>query len=1089
MNVSKNLLRQSLGVALIVLLSTMAALAQQARGTLRGVIIDELGATIVGATVTLTDANGVEKTAITNGEGAYVFGGLAPGKYSLRAAAQGFAVSDENEIELTAGARKSLDLTLKVTIEEQRVTIAAENPLSTEATNNANQTVITGKDLDALPDDPDELAAALQALAGPSMGPNGGQIFVDGFSGGRLPPKESIREIRINQNPFAAENDQPSGRIDILTRPGTDKIRGSAFFNFQDESFNSRNPFATSSPKRAPFQIRQYGGNLGGPLVKKKASYFIDFERREIDDNELVKATVLDANLNRSDFGLGVLVPRRNVTFSPRLDYQINTNNTLIARYSYTHSSTINSGVGGFSLPERAYNSSSTQQNIQLTETAVLNASMINETKFQFTRQRAESLGDNTLPALNVSSSFIGGSSQIGHLTNTDQRWELQNFLAYQKGNHAFKFGGRLRGVNITDINPNNFGGTFTFTGALVPTLDANNQPITNQPILVDSLERYRRTLLGQQMGLSPVQIRALGGNPSQLSIASGNPRANVSQTDFGIYAQDDWRVRPNLTFSYGLRYERQTNISSKFNFAPRLAVAWSPGAANSAKPPKMVIRAGGGVFYNRFGEGNTLQANRFNGLNQQQFSLREVPLYQCVPGAPANTNLACSIAQAGGQALDGHLQFIPPSLSPLDSFPALPPTSSLNPTQQITWRVADDLQAPVVYLAGTQVERQLPKRFTLFAGLFLVRIQHVIRARDINAPLPGSITVANPGGVRPFGNIGEIYQYESSGTFKQNQLFIGFNNRFSRALTFFSSYSLSKSTNDTDGQGSSLFPANSYDLTGEFGRASFDIRHRFTFAGTINLPWWQLSLNPFILATSGRPFNITTGQDTNGDRLFTERPSFAPAGVDCAHPAANIVCTQFGNFNLRPAPGEALIPRNFGEGPGFISVNMRISKTWNFGSLHSASAANSREGQGQAGQRGAGGAGGGGGGRGEAGGGTPRIPNVGGGGGGILGGGPGGGGGGGRGGGGGIPGLSPPGGGAEAKRYSMQFSLNFQNLFNHVNLTPPVGNLSSPFFGQSLGLNGGFGGFGPGGGGGGGIGGGSGAGNRKITAQVRFNF
>src|SRR4029434_4649872 len=124
------------------------------------------------------------------------------------------------------------------------------------------------------------------------------QFDMDALTGGRLPPKASIREIRINQNPFAAENDQPSGRIDILTRPGTDKVRGSALFHFQDESFNSRNPFATSSAKRSPYQLRQYGGNLSGPLVKKKASYFIDFERREIDDNELVKATVLDENLN-----------------------------------------------------------------------------------------------------------------------------------------------------------------------------------------------------------------------------------------------------------------------------------------------------------------------------------------------------------------------------------------------------------------------------------------------------------------------------------------------------------------------------------------------------------------------------------------------------------------------------------------------------------------------------------------------------------------------------------------------------------------------------------------------------------------------
>ncbi len=1081
MNVSKIILRRTLSVTLILVISCLAALAQQTRGTLRGLIKDELGATIVGATVILTDATGAVKTTTTNSEGSYSFSGLAPGKYVVHASAVGFAESEDTEVDLAAGARETLDVTLKVTIEEQKVTIAAETPLSTEATNNANQTVITGKDLDALPDDPDELAAALQALAGPSMGPNGGQIFVDGFSGGRMPSKDSIREIRINQNPFAAENDQPSGRIDVLTRPGTDKVRGSAFFNFQDESMNSRNPFATSSPKRAPFQVRQYGGNLGGPLVKKKASYFFDFERREIDDNELVKATVLDANLNRVDVGLGVLVPRRNISFSPRFDYQINPNNTLVTRYNYNRSSTENAGVGGFSLPVRAYDTSFTQQSIQATETAVLNASMINEVRFQFNNQTTESLADNSIPALNVSSSFISGGSQIGHVENTRRNWELADFLAWSKGTHAFKFGARIRRVSITDINPNNFGGTYTFTGALVPTLDANNNPIVNQPIVIDSLERYRRTLLGQQLGLTPVQIRALGGEPSQFSQASGNPKATVSQTDFGIYAQDDWRIRPNLTFSYGLRYEGQSNIDSILNFAPRVAFAWSPGAANSAKPPKMVIRGGGGVFYNRFNEGNTLQANRFNGVNQLQFSVRDTPLYECRAGAPApgNPQLACDFGIVGG-ATPGHLQYILPTSSPMDAFPNAPAVNNFT-NQQIQWRVADDLQAPVVYLAGAQMERQLPKRFTMFAGVFMVRIQHVIRARDINAPLPDTVSAANPAGIRPFGDIGEIYQYESSGRFNQRNIFIGFNNRFSRALTFFSSYNLSKTENDTDGQGGGLFPPNSYNLSGEFGRAAFDVRHRFTFAGTLNLPWWQVSLNPFIIASSGAPFNITTGADTNGDRLFTERPSFAPAGVDCNNAPANIICTRFGNFNVKPAVGEPLIPRNFGQGPGFFSVNMRVSKTWSFGTVHSSSAANqARPGQGDG--RAQGNARGAGGGAPRGGGGNQmRIP-----------GGAGGGGGGGQrgGGGGGLAALGGPpgGGGGEAKRYTMQFSVNFQNLFNKVNLAPPTGNLSSPYFGQSLALNGGFGGFG-GFGGGGGAGGGSGAGNRRVTAQVRFSF
>jgi len=1051
MNVFSNVLRPALTVALVIIFSLVSVLAQQSRGSLRGVIKDEFGATIVGATVTITDAAGVKKDATTNNDGAYAFNGLAPGKYSLTASAAGFAIVTESEVNVAAGQRETIDL------EEQNVTIAAETPLSTEASNNANQTLITGQDLDALPDDPDELAAALQALAGPSMGPNGGQILVDGFSGGRLPPKESIREIRINQNPFAAENDQASGRIEILTRPGTDKLRGSAFFNFEDESLNSRNPFSNS---RTSFQVRQYGGNLGGPIVQKKASFFFDFQRRETDDNELVKGRFLDANLNPLDFGFGIVAPRRNLNFSPRLDYQINTNNTLIVRYSYSRNSAENSGVSGFSLPERAFDTASTQQSFTVTETAILNASMINETRFQFNRNRNESFGDTTVPVLNVSGAFISGGSQVGQVVNSNQSWELQNFLAWQKNNHAFKFGGRVRGVRISDSNPNNFGGTYVFTSGLAPVLDANYEIIDKNasPQFLNSLERYRLTLLLRRQTLpdgsrrfSDLEIRKRGGGAAQFSIATGDPLARVSQIDAGFYAQDDWRVRPNLTLGLGLRYENQTNIKSSFNFAPRVFMAWSPGATDSARPPSMVIRAGAGIFYNRFGEGNTLNANRFNGVNQQSFSTSEVALYQTVNGVP--TYVA------------------PTALTPVDAFDPtnpnqLPPVASLTAARQITWRVSDELQAPRVYVAGVQLERQLPYRFTMFAGFYSVHVRDVIRARDINAPLPGTITNINREGTRPFGNIGEIYQYESTGRFDQNQFFVGFNNRLNRTISFSSHYSMSKTKNDTDGQGfgGGLFPVNHYDLSGEYGRAGFDVRHRFNFFGTINLPW-QVSLNPLITYSSGRPFNIITGQDTNLDRLFTERPSFAPAGADCNQP--NIRCTQFGNFNLTPAPGETLIPRNFGEGPGYFAVNMRISKTWNFGDMPSRRAATPAEQQ-QRGQTGG------------MGGGGPRIvPNTGGGGGGPQGGG------GGPRGGGGIPGGGIPGGGAgggEAKRYSMIFSLNFNNLLNKVNLGNPVSNLSSPSFGESQSLGGSFGGFG-------GFGGSTGAGNRRVTAQVRFNF
>src|SRR5690348_4548877 len=357
-------------LCLIVLGVAGSAAAQERAGSLRGQVLDELGGAIVGATVTAVDAKGTEKTVITNNSGVYTIAGLAPGKYTLRVVNSGFAIYENAEVEVTSGKAQQLDVTLKVAIEEQKVTVAADNrEVNTEPENNAGAVVLKGEDLESLPDDPDDLAAALQALAGPSAGPNGGQIFVDGFTGGRLPPRSSIREIRINSNPFSAEYDRLGfGRIEILTRPGTDRYRGQASFNFNDDALNARNPFATSRP---PIQTRQYGGNFSGPISKKKASFFVDFEKRDINDQALIVATILDPNNNIVGFNDTVPVPSRRTTFSPRIDYQLNPNNTLVGRYNYARTTRI-TGVGGFSLPSRAYDTSNTEQSIQLTETAVI---------------------------------------------------------------------------------------------------------------------------------------------------------------------------------------------------------------------------------------------------------------------------------------------------------------------------------------------------------------------------------------------------------------------------------------------------------------------------------------------------------------------------------------------------------------------------------------------------------------------------------------------------------------------------------------------------------------------------------------------
>jgi len=1075
MNIRK--LVSPIACVVLVVAFSISVFAQN-RATLRGSISDEFGATIVGATVTLTDANGAQKTATTNADGGYVFTNLTPGKYKIHAIGAGFAASDDTEVDVTAARRDPVNLTLKIAAIETQVKVNADNPISTDANSNANQQVISGKDLDALPDDPDDLAAALQALAGPSMGPSGGQIFIDGFSGGNLPPKEAIREIRINQNPFSPENDQPSARIDILTRPGTDKFRGSASFNFTDESLNSRNPFAVSSSKRAPYQQRQLSGSVSGPIIKKKASFFLEANRNATDENALISATVLgtDPNFTPTFIGQAVITPIHNMNIGPRLDVAINSRNTLIARYNYSHSTSL-TGVGGFNLASRSYTTASTNQNIQLTETAVINASTINETRFQYSHNRNILNGNSTIPALNVSSSFNTGGSQVGQSTTTNKRWELNNFTQIQRGMHTFKFGGRVRGVNLNDLSSNNFGGQWVFSGGVGP--DFNN-PVVGQNFVLSSIERYRRTVLIQQNGLNSAQktfcglttsvsncIRLLGGGAAQFSINQGNSTATVSQTDLGVYWQDDWRVRPNLTFSYGIRYENQTNANSKFNFAPRIAFAWSPGAANSTKPPKTVIRGGTGIFYNRFSESYTLNADRFNGSTQQQFAISEQIFFDPTTRQQLLPTLAQLTDPTSPYAALNTFQCL--SGGPVNCVAARPSINQLAalPQNQAVYKIASNIQAPAMYLVGAQVEHQLPKNISAFVGVSNVRMLHQARIRDINAPLPGTITAATPLGIRPNPTLGDVDEYESSAKMRQTQMFIGFNSRLNPNVSLSGTYILSKTMSDAD---FGSFPVNSYDLSGEWGRASTDVRHRFTLFGNYNAPkLWKLAFSPFVVINSGGPFNITTGQDTNGDRVFNERPTFAQLNAYCTTRADR--CTRF-DFSKTT---NDIIPRNYGNAPGSVSVNLRISRTFGFGgeANRSASNANAQKGtqaanapDAAAAKRGAGGAGGrnntmigagipaGGGGGGPRGGGGPQMMTMGG-----------------------------PGGASAPQKYNLTVSINANNIFNHVNFSAPQGNLTSPSFGQSLSTGGGFGGFG-------GFGGGGASGpNRKIYLNLRFTF
>src|SRR5579864_3377742 len=275
----------------IALLLVAAASAQSGNGSLQGTVTDPSGAAVTNATIVVAAPDGQSKTATTNRTGFYEIKGLAPGSYAVTASAPGFAAYAQDGVQIASGQTQTDNITFAIEVEKEKINVQDQGTtVSTDPSANAGAIILRGEDLDALPDDPDELQTDLEALAGPSAGPNGGQMYIDGFTAGQLPPKSSIREIRINQNPFSAEYDKLGyGRIEIFTKPGTDKYHGQVSVMGNSSAFNSQNPFLIGT--EPSYHSLQYMGNIGGP-ISKKASFFVDAQRRNIDEVAIINATL-----------------------------------------------------------------------------------------------------------------------------------------------------------------------------------------------------------------------------------------------------------------------------------------------------------------------------------------------------------------------------------------------------------------------------------------------------------------------------------------------------------------------------------------------------------------------------------------------------------------------------------------------------------------------------------------------------------------------------------------------------------------------------------------------------------------------------
>ncbi len=764
--------------------------AQTARFS--GRVVDSSGGYMVGVDVKVFEKSSTEllREAKTNESGDFNLT-LPSGEYRIEVTAPDFTPYSAT---IKVGSNtKPISIALKLANIRTEIDVADTNKevsVSADPDSSLTAKTISGKEVEELPEDEDELAAYLQELAGVRGGSgNQGNFVIDGFANGRVPPRDQIQEIRINNSPYSAEfSGQGFGRIEIVTRAGTGNWQGGLNFNFRDAALNARNPFALTKP---PYQVRNLNTQFSGPLIQNRLSLRFRAQNNETENSDSIVAVTPNGMVN-----MATVSPMTNRGFNAGGQWAITKNNSLNFSVNLNNNVRRNQGIGGFNLIERAFDSSSRNWEYQVRETAIIGTTLVHETRFEYSQNASSQTPRTSAIALNVLGSFSSGGAQNVSSSN-NKGYEFGNLLTWSHGKMTLKTGFQGNYVDNHAVSKTNFLGTFTFS----------------------SLENY------------------LAGKARTFTQTAGNPILELNQFEGASFIQTDWKPTSRFTLSTGLRYEAQSNLKDYNNFDPRMGFAYQ--IANNT-----VIRGGGGIFHQRLNINAVDQLMRLDGIHQQQIVIRD-------PSYP-------------------------------DPFLG----GAVNP---ISIRVrAADLAAPYAINSSITVEQKLNSTTGMTVSFDTMRGVHMFRTRNLTAPLPG---------VAPDPTKGNVLQLESTGKSFSKNITVGFRENLPQLwnLTMFGNYTLGWNNNDTDGPFS--LPSNNYDLASDWGQSPQDTRHRFQTGITLRMPH-NINSMFFVQANSGRPFNITTGDDDNRDTEVNDRP----LGVG----------------------------RNSGDGPGSYNINMNFSKTFN---------------------------------------------------------------------------------------------------------------------------------------------------------------
>jgi hypothetical protein len=817
--------RRSLAAAIPVLAEAEPIGAPAPAPVVMGTVTDPSGAIIPGADVKLLATDGATAASgTTDTSGNFTVKPPQPGDYTLSVSLAGFQTSTQ-PVHLAGAIPTTLAVTMKVAEAVQQVTVNAGNSVDISSTeNNGDTSVMTADDLKALPVFDNDYVTAMGAfLDSGDTATAGAGLMVDGVEANRATVSPSaVLEVKINEDPYSAQYYRSGrGQIEIITKQAADSYHGQANFLFRDSALNAQQDFSPDKPFE---QRRIYEGNLTGPIPHAPHSAFLfSFNRAEEDLNAVVNATIAPTPDNPTGVdNLTVPAPTRDTEFSMRVGHQFSDRNNAYTMYSFQDATNRNSGIGNQTLPEAGYNTETREDDLVFHDDYILSASKLNQASLVLERS-SDPISDVVEgPQIRVNGDYTGGSAQDDQ-ERTEYNMRMNDMVTWTRGPHTIKFGvGVPHFSRHVMVDRTNSDGTYTFS----PTYAA------------DGVTLVTTAIQNQQAGI-----------PSGYSAAEGQTRFVYHQQEAGAFIQDQIKLSRRFSITPGLRYDWQNFLPGDTNnFSPRISFALVLN-----QDSQLVLRGGGGIYYDRIGAGPLVDLARYQDAKRRLVQLSSTQQPLCYPIS------ACTAPGA-----------LPPSLVELQP----------------------GIKTPYQIQYGVDLERKLGERATISIGGRVNRGVDVFRSIDVNAPLGPSYSV------RPNPSLSQVRQIQSAGTQFGSALDINYRGRLNKRFTGFAWYSLSHYDNNTSGI--TWFPENQLKPNAEWGPADWDQRHHFGVYGMFN-PQHLLNLGVGIFANSAKPWTILTGTDAFGDNLFNARPEGVARNSERGPDYADLDLRWGYDFKLHP--------------------------------------------------------------------------------------------------------------------------------------------------------------------------------------------